>query len=481
MRAYSRQLLNLDGRRVTSLKSRLCLAVPRFHPVKTPWARGWALPCLTSALALTAACDPEYEGSLSNFDGTTLPVVVVDTDDRAIRDEPRIKARMQLFETGIADLSVVGTELADVDTTIGIEVRGFTSQEFPKKQYGFETWDADEDDRDASLLGMPEDSDWVLAAPFMDKSLMRNHVAYATSREVGRYAPRTAFIELFVNDDGSSSIDLTHYRGVYVLTERIKRGDMRVDLRPSTTDAAAAPGTELGYLLQWTQRKRVKDADESFRTASGDALVVEYPKSDDLRDFELDAIEAQVSAFERALDAAGDDYEAFIDVGAFVDYFLLNELFRNHDVFTASTYVHKREGGKLAMGPVWDFDRSMGDVEFEGNWRTAGMLLPERGWAAQLLKKRSFVTAYVARWHELRQGALADAALLAHIDEAVLTLADAPQRNFEKWEVLGRYVKANRAPYSDSFEEEIEKVRAWLSERGAWLDEHMKVEEFDTN
>jgi len=451
-----------------------CLAATRC-------GRAWPLAFVAAALALAGACKPEYEASLSRFDGTSLPVVVIDTGSADIPDEPRVKARMRVFETGVEDLTTVVTELADLDAPIGIEVRGFTSQEFPKKQYGFETWDEAEEDRDMSLLGMPADSDWVLAAPFMDKSLMRNHVVYATSRALGHYAPRTAFIELFVNSDGATSVGLAHYRGVYVLTERIKRGEMRVDLRSPTADTKAAPGTELGYLLQWTRPVRVKDDDKSFRTRGGEALVVEYPKSDDLRDFELASIEDQVSAFERALEAPGDDYEAFIDVAAFVDYFLLNELFRNHDVFTASTYIHKRQGGRLAMGPVWDFDRSMGDVEFESNWRTTGMLLPERGWARHLLRKRSFVRAYVARWHELRQGPLADAALFARIDEAVLTLDDAPRRNFEKWEVLGRYVKANRAPYSESFEEEIEKIRHWLTDRGAWLDAHMTVADFDTN
>jgi len=434
---------------------------------------------VAGALALMAACTPEYEGSLSRFDGTSLPVAVIDTGSAEIPDEPRVKARMRLFNTGCDNLAELGTETADFDGPIGIEVRGFTSQEFPKKQYGLETWDDAGNDRDTSLLGMPAESDWVLAAPFMDKSLMRNHVAYATSRALGHYAPRTAFIELFVNSDGAANIGLEHYRGVYVLTERIKKGATRVDLEDLPGDTRAAPGTDREYLLQWTQPVRVKDKDKSFRTDDGATLVVEYPKSDDISSSQLDSIEDQVNGFERALEATGDDYEAFIDVSAFVDYFLINELFRNHDVFTASTYIHKRREGKLAMGPVWDFDRSMGDVEFDGNWRAEGMLLPDRGWAKDLLRKRSFVRAYVARWHALRQGPLADSALFARIDEALLALDDAPGRNFEKWEVLGRYVKANRAPYSRSFEEEIEKVRRWLAKRGAWLDAHMTESEFD--
>jgi len=54
--------------RVTSLRSGLRLDVLHFlsvDPAKTPRVRAWPPALLTCALALTAACDPEYEGSLS--------------------------------------------------------------------------------------------------------------------------------------------------------------------------------------------------------------------------------------------------------------------------------------------------------------------------------------------------------------------------------------------------------------------------------
>lgn len=61
----------------------------------------------------------------------------------------------------------------------GIEIRGQSSQHlFPKKSYGFETRDAKGEDLKVTLLGLPEESDWVLYAPYTDKTLLRNALTF---------------------------------------------------------------------------------------------------------------------------------------------------------------------------------------------------------------------------------------------------------------------------------------------------------------
>ena len=106
---------------------------------------------------------------------------------------------------------------------IGIEVRGKTSQFFPKRQYGFEIWDDNDNDKDVSLLQLPAESDWVLNGPYSDKTLMRNYLAYEFSNRIGRYASRTRFVELFLSEREDVRIGARHYAGVYLLMEKIKR------------------------------------------------------------------------------------------------------------------------------------------------------------------------------------------------------------------------------------------------------------------
>ena len=434
---------------------------------------------LCAALSATGCGDDDLEGELSRFDGSDLPVAVVDTAGNAIRDEPKIDARLSLHAAPIEGLEALEVPVAHFDGPIAIELRGYTSLEFPKKQYGFETRDPIGGDVDVSLLGLPPDSDWILHAPFMDKSLMRNHLAYELSRRMGRYAPRTEFVELFLLDDGVDAPEIEHYRGVYVLTERIKRGPSRVDIERLEPGMLAEPDIRGGYLLEWTQSKRVEPSELGFSTRHAEALLVRYPKPEDASDEQLAWIHAYIDQLEAALsllerEPESEAFESFLDLDACVDYFLLSELLRNHDVFVASTFIHKARAGKLVMGPQWDLDRAFGDVEFDGNWRPTGWLLPSRGWGRELFQSIRFRQRYVERWRAHRQSALDATQLGAVIRAATQKLAAAADRNFEKWLVLGRYVKVNRAPYSASFAEEIDKLTAWLEERAAWMDEHIE-------
>ena len=114
----------------------------------------------------------------------------------------------------------------EFDGNIGIELRGSSSQMFPKKQWGLETRDNFGNRNDVTLFNMAYDNDWILYAPYSDKSLIRNVMAYQMGRDLGGYAPRTKLCEVVLNGD---------YHGVYVLTEKIKRKDGKVgtnDVKP---------------------------------------------------------------------------------------------------------------------------------------------------------------------------------------------------------------------------------------------------------
>ena len=90
------------------------------------------------------------------------------------------------------------------------------------------TWDQHDRDKDVSLLNLPAESDWVLYAPLVfDRALINNALAYDISNQVGRYAVRTRFCEVYLsNNDTFSTSD---YVGLYIFMEKIKRGPDRVN------------------------------------------------------------------------------------------------------------------------------------------------------------------------------------------------------------------------------------------------------------
>ena len=329
-------------------------------------------------------------------------------------------------------------------------MRGNSSASFDKKSYAFETWDADDSDLDVALLGLPAEEDWVLQGPYSDKSLIRNHLVYSLSRDIGRYAARTRFVELELNGD---------YRGVYVLMEKIKRDDVRLDLPP-------------GAVL--LKRDWVEGGDAFIRTsACRDDLKVEWPDSAEGVVERLDAIEAELLA---------GDFSS-IDLESFVDHMLIVELGRNVDGYVLSTWITLSEDGVLAMGPVWDYNGALGNASYFQAWKTEGWHYenPEfpgdnpRGfcWYEALLESPAFLQLRRERWQAHRAGALSDAAIEARIDEAVAVVQPAVDRNFERWPVLGEDIWPNDAGAEDrtTFEEEVAYLKTWVKLRTAWLDD----------
>jgi hypothetical protein len=369
----------------------------------------------TALLALLVVAAPAAEAD-------ALPVLRVDAA-RAIPNEPKVPARLAM---------------PGYRGRIGIERRGQSSQMFPKVSYALELR------RDAPLLGMPADDDWVLYAPYNDKTLMRNVVAYETARAVGMYAARTRFVELRLN--GS-------YHGVYVLMERLELGDDRV--------AGEA-------LLELTFPFQARSKDPSFRTpVKRRPIVWEDPERGDLTRKRANAIAGRVRGAERALYGRGS-WRRYIDEASAVDFALVQELFKNQDAFHASTYMALHGDGRLRLGPVWDFDISMGNSDYGPSRRLRGWMLSRRDWAERLYSDRAFMRRMAARWRSLR-GAGLRRDVFATVDGAGAQLRGAVVPNFRRWPVLDRRIWPNPRARG-SYRAEVGFLRSWLDRRIRWLD-----------
>ena len=411
---------------------------------------------------------------------SNLPIVVIETDGVQIPDEPKIPARMRIIDNGPGARNAVTDPPNDYDGHVGIELRGTSSLGFPKRQYGLETRDADGEDLDASLLGLPEEEDWVLSAPYSDKSLMRNVLAYHLARATGRYASRTRFCELVLNGA---------YVGVYVLTEKVKRDDNRVDisrLRPHETSGDDLTG---GYIVQ-LDRPTEPGWFSAFPAAYPTSFEVFYqydtPDGDDVAPEQEAYIQALIHEFERAMasEAPGDPatgYPAIIDVGSFEDHVLVNELAKNVDAYRLSTYLHKDKDSRdplLHAGPVWDFNIAFGNAYYYGGGDEAGYVYdtitfdntqPVPFWWERLAESEAFRSGLSARWRELRAGPFHTDSLLAFIDSTASRLEEAQTRNFRRWPVLGVEVWPN-VFVGETYAEEVEYLKRWVRARALWLD-----------
>ncbi len=421
------------------------------------------------------------------FGSSNLPIVLIDTQGEAIPDEPKVTARMQIVDNGPGRRNEVGDVPTGYDGWIGIELRGSSSQLFPKKQYGVETRDQDGEDLDASLLGLPEEEDWVLYAPYSDKSLMRNVLTYGLARRMGRYASRTRFCEVVLNGE---------YQGVYVLMEKVKRDDVRVDINNLKEDETTGDDLTGGYIFKLdktTGSATVGGWTSPYPAPSGDGSPIRYlfddPDADDIVPEQAAYIRTLMTDFEAAM--ASDDFEdpvtgypAFIDLGSFVDFFLVTEIGKNVDGYRLSAFFHKDKDSNdplVKAGPVWDFNLAYGNVNYNTGGHTPGLQVewasPDDDyhipfWWSKLAESASFRDALRARWDGLRAGPLHTDSLMREIDETAALLDEAQARNFERWPILGEYVWPNATGFDDrdTYAAEVGYLRDWLGERMAWLD-----------
>ncbi len=433
----------------------------------------------------------------NNF-SSNLPLVVIDTGDKEIPDEPKIKGSMAIFEpdstTGRSDLN----SSPQYSGYMEIEIRGSSSQIYPKKQYSVDTETWDKEDDDVALLGMPKEHKWILQAPYADKSLMRNYLAYTKTRQIDEtqyYAVRSHFVELLIRNGDAYS-----YNGVYVLMEKIKRDKNRLNIEKLSADENLPPDITGGYIFKQDQ---APDPDEeSFLGITGTEFIYVDPKTSKITIDQKYYIENYVQQFEFALDASdfnntdsANYYKNYISEEDFIVHFLSREFFMDVDLWLKSEYLHKDINSTLALSAVWDFNAGMGNNNFrlfgvsEG-WgyeliKTENPEVALRKWVERLMSDPAFRQAVKTKWSTLRNSIWSDANLSTFIDDTQTLLTEAAQRNFERWPgVLGQYVWPNRKAcddigtpiYCPTFDSAVKKhLKTWILNRAQWLDANLSI------
>jgi hypothetical protein len=424
-----------------------------------------------------------------------LPIVVIDALGGTIVNEPKIRATMKIIYDYAGGRNFRAGPANDYDDRIGIELRGQLSASFCKRQYGFEPWDQNDNDFAASLLQLPAGKDWVLYGPYDDKTLIRNVLTYGVSNVLPRYAPRTKLVEVFVlNDNGTNPSGCPPrpsdgYAGVYVVVERIKRGTSRVNVASLSAADNAEPAVTGGYILK---KDWLDPGDAQFTTSTatgyGTPIIYVYPKckisSCNATAAQRTWIEQYMNNFEAALKGPNfadpnSGYAQYIDVDSFVDYYLLQELFKNSDGFRGSTYMYKDRSGKLKMGPLWDMNFTMGNV----GWAVArppegwlvGALSDQMKWWPRLLADPAFAQKVINRWTALRQGPFKTSILHLTIDNWARYLRYAQARNFQRWPVLGVALVGNPTPVdpNETYGDAVQQIKTWIDARATWIDNNI--------
>lgn len=463
------------------------------------------------------------DASLSNYNGSgqpfqsNLPLIIMDSfgvNVDAVTDQAQPRPHRYTYavvvDKNASGWASVTSPTYDHQGRAGTHVRGDSSGGFAQKSYAWETWNSENEDKDVSLLGMPAESDWALHGPYTDKTFIRNFITYSKMRElhggVDGYGMRVRLVELIFNQDPGQSVSYNDYRGVYVLMERIKRSNNRVDIERLTnlvTDPALITG---GYIFRRDRTSSDGNTTLPVGMHSHTPNILNSAQTTWLTNY--------INAFNTALNGTNFadpvlGYAPYIDKTSFIDNWWFVEAFKQIDGYRLSTYFYKSRTGKIVAAPIWDYNLSLGNANYLAGDQTSGWYWNQTDsyWWARLRQDPNYELSNWDRYWQIRRSIFETTSINSYIDSLAMaatngsttpvtnsmslpagqpsTLENAAMRHYRKFPVLGTYLWPNAGgdpggaatlnprPWqiNTTYQSEVTWMKTWLSARMLWLDD----------
>ena len=410
-----------------------------------------------------------------NFTDSNLPIVVINTDNGAsIPDDDRVYGDMKIIwhpdgsRNYLSDIN--NPAFLNYDGRINIERRGTTSQMPDKKPYGLTTLQNDDvTNNNVSLLGMPEENDWILNSLAFDQTGIRDFLAYELSEKLGQYAPRRAYCEVMINGD---------YKGLYIFLEKIKVDKERVNVVKMDETCNDFPEVTGGYI---TKADKTTGNDpvawQMEENGSGwwptyTNFIHHYPKPEAVTYAQSQYIHEVFTDLQREAGqhdfSAVDGIPSIIDVTSFIDFMIVAEFASNVDVYSLSTFFHKDRNGKLRAGPVWDYNLAFGYDEFGYRsrydvWQFNNEDNNGPKFWKDLFDTEEYRCLLARRWHEVTQPfrPLNYSVVCSRIDQLDALISEAVVRDNQRWSAM------------NSHSYYVQQMKSWLQQRVDWLDAHL--------
>ena len=330
-----------------------------------------------------------------------------------------------------------------------------------------------------SLFGAPATAqDWVLIANLFDMTLMRTHLAFHLGDALGTFpwTPFSRMVHVYINGA---------YQGIFQLADERDNHPARANLTFNADPTLSEFLLEIDGSAESRDRRLAEGEVENvdFTFVNGWVIDVRYPRFnrrhghlDELQNF-LYRVDAAIKAHDFAA------LERLVDIPSLVDFYLVQEWFKDIDGGDRSIFMQLMGTGdarRLYFGPLWDFDRSAGNLAF---WNTPEFIYigHYNSWFADLMDTPEFRALAATRWREIRHNQVMQTlAYAAYLLEHYETVFD---RNFERHDHIfapdGReagteptwfWLVPEVVQELHSFRAQVEFMMAWLYARANWLD-----------
>lgn len=412
------------------------------HPIHYKYAMTLVLSTKDNNEEETLLSSPAF--TITRKKDTNLPIVEIHTENnQEILDKEN-------WISGTMAINGIG-EFDDYEGTISIRGRGNSTWLYNKKPYAIKL------DTKSEILGMPKHKRWVLLANYIDRTLLRNHVAFEIAKRTGlEWTPRGQFVEVMLNNI---------HLGNYYLCEQIKVDDNRVNIKEMNSSDVDDESITGGYLLEmdtyYDEVNKFKSAVYNF------PVMIKDPDEDVLTTEQFEYIRNYIDSTEILLAANDFDvtrkYASRIADTTFIDWWFVMELVVNNETMhPKSSYLYKDRSGVLKAGPVWDFD-----------WNTfqnsTHFCTKEAIWYPQLFKDPVFVYKVKARWDVFKPSFEQIITLMKDMRNKLTISAEL---NDEMWSLLT--VESINGDEHLTYYDAVERMITNYQNRLKWLDRQIK-------
>ena len=401
------------------------------------------------SVLLILACLPvsaavEEEQNNTGMQSFGLPVVSI-----TMEDPPSSITKTEQLPAVFSLLTDDGSDITNAKITI--KGRGNATWNAPKKPYQIKF------ESKTNIFGMGKAKKWVLLANYYDQALVRFYMAVCLSNKLCfAYTPQMRFVDLYINGE---------YQGNYTLGEKVEVGSSRVDI------------SDDGLLLEVNS---LLDENHNFVTRNKVPFSIKEPEydaiTDDMDDEKkqqiteaVNAVKTEIQSIENKLYLHRPELFDYIDMDSFVDWYIVNELYKNIDsYFKKSCYMYRDAQGKFFMGPVWDFDLALGGTGSDNVRDPEGFHTSSQRWYRQLRIMPEFEQALRARWTQLRNDGVLDS-FFSEYNEILDVISNSAEENMKVWQYRPFNDINGKTIYTRNME--IDYVRQFYAERVVWMDQ----------
>jgi len=416
------------------------------------------------------------------------------------------------------------TNVPNLHTRMAINTRGASTGGQAKSNFAVETWDEFNQDLDYEVLGMPAESDWVFyGINGFDPGLMHNAIFHWLGKQIGLAASRTRYVEVFRKID-AGPVTTNDYFGLYLLEEKPKRNNDRLDisaLQPEDTNAVAITG---GYMLRIDRT----DTNERFWSppavgtirSTPAAVILDYPNNTlgttDARILaQVSYIQNYLNNFITNISLASTTneftgYSQYINPDQWIDNLIANIIPFNVDGYRLSGYFYKDRSKRFEQGPLWDCDRCLGtggtttpqadnrcfsprfwrlpafDVNADNGTDFFGLSNVGVSWFTPLFRDPEFWQKFIDRYQALRTNEYSTNAISAMVDNFHSQIREAQLREQQRWGTTANFTWPRSGSQTinnytfdfgpatnfgrGSFLKEVEFQKKWLIDRLEFMD-----------